>query len=124
MHIDLEWKGKSYTIPSDEAFDVGEKVEDVVTLVELQAMSAAPKFHKLARAYAVLLNHAGARVTPQEIHAAMLDQVKDYAAKGVRPNEVEAKQVIAARAVAMLITILMDGAPASDGDEGNSPAVS
>ena len=122
--IQLSWKGKTYIIPENEAFEVGEAIEDVITLSALQQMARDPKFHKLARAYAVMLNHVGVRATREDVHKEMMDEIKAIAkAGGVGTGK--AKQLVAANAVAALLAILMDGAPdAEEGDEGNSQAAS
>lgn len=107
--IKLEWAGKSYTIPEKDAFAVGELVEDVITLGEIPEMAKRPKFHKIARAYGEMLRFAGCKVQDQEIHSAMMAQVK--AAGGGD----EGAQIIATSAISALVEILMDGAP-QEGD--------
>jgi hypothetical protein len=110
--VELIWKGRAYRIAEDEAFAAGEALEDVVTLIELATWGRNMKFRKLARAYAALLNFAGAEVTPQEVHAEFMASVRT-AQKG-------GPEVFAVRAAATLMAILMDGAPpAPAGGAGN-----
>jgi hypothetical protein len=106
--ITLEWKGEEFTIGEHEAFELGERLEDIVTLAELAEMSARPKFRKLARCYAEMLNFAGARVTPNAVHSQMMNEIKVLDGKQ--------KTLMIAEAVGILLEILMDGAP-----EGEEP---
>jgi hypothetical protein len=108
--IALEWAGKQYTILETEAFAVGELVEDIITLGELPELARRPKFHKIARVYGEMLRFAGAKVTDQEVHSAMMSQVK--AAGG---GDMGA-QMIAGAAIEALVAILMDGAPQDEGE--------
>jgi len=120
--IVLEWAGRDYRIPDSRAFDLGERVEDIVTLSELGEMTARPKFHKIARVYGEMLRYAGAKVTDREVHSEMMAQVKQamtMVATGADKSDIEtkAKHQIAASAIATLVAILMDGAPSSGGEE-------
>ncbi len=105
--IAMEWGGKTYTILPSEAFVVGEEVEAIVTLAEIPEMVKNPRFRKLARVHGTMLRHAGADVTDQAIHAAMIEEVKN-------PTN---GQVLWAQALSALVAILMDGAPEADGAE-------
>jgi hypothetical protein len=117
--IALEWAGKKFTILESEAFAVGELVEDIITLGELPDLAKRPKFHKIARVYGEMLRFAGAKVTDQEIHSAMMAQVK--AAGGGD----DGAQIIAGAAISALVEILMDGAPQDDeGDTEKKSAAS
>lgn len=60
--VEMQWRGKEYTIPATQAFDAGEQVEDVVTLGEITSWGANVKTRKLAKAYGTLLRYAGAKV--------------------------------------------------------------
>ena len=74
--LKIEWKGETLTINENEAFEVGERIEEIVTLAELAEMGNKPKFHKLARCYAEMINFAGGNTTPREIHSEMMAQMK------------------------------------------------
>ena len=109
--IQIEWQGESFTIGEREAFELGERLEDIVTLAELAEMAQKPKFRKLARCYAEMLNFAGARVTPEKVYTKMMDEIK-----GLDGNK---KTMVVAEAIGTLIEILMDGAPeVSEPDDG------
>lgn len=109
--IDIEWKGEAYTISESQAFELGERIEEIVTLGELAEMASRPKFRKLAKCYAEIINFAGGRVTAAEIHSEMMDQIK--------AQNQDASALLAAEAIGTLIEILMDGAPQEEaGDEG------
>lgn len=102
-HIELEWQGEQFTISENEAFELGERLEDIVTLAELAEMASKPKFRKLARCYAEMLRFAGARVTPEQVHKQMMAEIKKL--------DGEKKTMMVAEAIGVLIEILMDGAP-------------
>ena len=107
--ITLKFKDESFTISESQAFEVGEVVEDVVTLPELAKWGESPKFFKLARAYGAMLRFAGCKVSDQEVHAEMMGQIRNAEDGG--------EEILAAQAVANLIAILMNGAPEEDDDE-------
>jgi len=108
MSIQLEWKGEKFVIADNEAFEVGEVIEEIVTLSELAEMSSKPKFRKLAKCFAAMINFAGGKVSPDTIHKEMMSEIK----KGGD----ETKNLIAISAINALIEILMDGAPVGEGD--------
>lgn len=104
----LQFRGATYTIPASRAFEVGERVEDIATLSEINEWSRAPKFHKIARCYGEMLRAAGCKVSDADVHSDMMAQIKSGAT--------EADGLIAANAVFALLAMLMDGAPEGDGD--------
>jgi hypothetical protein len=104
--ISMLWAGVSYEIRPTQAFRVGEKVEDILTLQDIANFATQPKMRKLARAYAVMLTEAGARVTNEEVFAEIM---KDAAA-GQNP---------AAEAISALVNLLTGDLPASG--EGDAP---
>lgn len=105
MQIEMTWKGRDYVVPEDRAFELGEQVEDIVTLVDLADLAARPKFRKIARVYGTMLRFAGAKCTDAEVHSAIMAEIKSGSDK----------QELATKAIAMMVAILMDGAPAGDG---------
>jgi hypothetical protein len=107
--ISIEWKGEEFTISENEAFALGERLEDIVALTELAEMSVRPKFFKLARCYAEMLNFAGARTTPEQVHSAMMAELKT--------SDEAKKQVMIATAIQTLLEILMDGAPEAEASD-------
>ena len=112
--IDIEWEGEHYTIPANKTFELGDRIEEVVTLTEISNMQNKPRLRKLAMAYAELLNFAGARVTPQDIFSKMMD--------GIKGLDEESTTEILESAIGTLLEILMDGAPEGDGsDDGKKP---
>jgi len=113
--IEIEWKGQPLIITESEAFEIGEVIEEVVTLGELADMGERPKFRKLARCYSLMINFAGGKSTPAEVHTMMMDQIK---------GDGKAKELLVAHAVGTLVEILMDGAPAGDGDTEKKDAPS
>jgi hypothetical protein len=118
--LELEWKGKPFTLNEDEAFRAADAVEDVVTVGELAAMRAdgnKMRFAKLAMAYAALLREAGAQAQDREVHSMFMEALKD--------ENSEDRTRIWLQAVDTLLMILMDGIPeaeASGGEKKDKPA--
>jgi hypothetical protein len=107
--INLEWQGQKFTIGEHEAFELGERLEDIVTLPELASMATNPKFRKLARCYSTMLSFAGARVTPEMVYSQMMSEIKSL--------DEDRKQLVVAEAISVLLEILMDGAPEGQGQD-------
>tara|TARA_R110000737_G_scaffold207328_1_gene225365 strand:+ start:84 stop:464 length:381 start_codon:yes stop_codon:yes gene_type:complete len=107
--IQISWGDDDFVIDADEAFELGEKIEDILTLAELSRMKSVPRFNKLARCYSIMINHAGGHATPREVHTAMMD--------GVKNGKPEVTRQIVADAASALIAVLMDGAPTIDPDD-------
>jgi hypothetical protein len=108
--ISIEWEGEEFTIDESEAFLLGERLEDIVTLPELALMAQRPKFRKLARCYAEMLNFAGARVSAEKVHTVMMKEIKSAGKAD--------QQIMVSTAIATLIEILMDGAPEDGQSDG------
>jgi hypothetical protein len=107
MQIEMEWKGRQYVVPENRAFELGEMVEDIITLAELPEFAARPKFRKIARVYGAMLRFAGAKCTDEEVHSAIMAEIKTGSER----------QELATRAITMLVDVLMDGAPTNGGAE-------
>ena len=69
----IEWEGKTYTIPEDEAFAAAEAVEEVVTLDELSKM----RLTKVAKGYSALLRHCGVVVSHEVVHKKLVQAMAD-----------------------------------------------
>jgi len=109
--IAIDWAGESYAIPEKDVFELGEQIEDIVSLSDLSKLAESPNFRRIARCYSVMINFAGGNVTPAEIHTAMMDQLKGA-------SDDDRLQVVTA-AISTLLELLMDGAP-NDLLEGGS----
>lgn len=122
MKITLKFQGEEYAIVESEVFDVCDQIESFVTIGELGEMFAdgrKMRFSVLARAFAVLLTTAGARVTPEELRKTFMAEIREK--KGAE------KVALAREALATLLYVLMDGAPTQEADpgpldEGGGPA--
>jgi len=71
--IRLQWAGSDYVIRANRVLGAIARIEDVVTLNELQRFGArgtAP-MAKIAMAYGAVLRYAGAKVTDEEVYAGM-----------------------------------------------------
>lgn len=71
--IELAWGGNTYTIPANRVLRVIAKIEEHVTISDLANGVAIP-FAKSAMAYAAVLRFAGARVTDDEVYAALWEE--------------------------------------------------
>ena len=71
--VTLGWKGKEYRIQPDRIMPLLARIEDVITLAELAACAERRTLPlaKIATAFAVALEHAGARVKAEDVYAAM-----------------------------------------------------
>lgn len=107
--ITIEFKGETLVIGESETFELGEQLEEITSLTELAEMGNKPKFHKLARCYAAMINFAGGNTTPKEIHSEMMEQIKSGDDSG---------DLMVAEAIGSLIAILMDGAPEVEESDG------
>lgn len=71
--VSFDWSGQKYHIPAHRVLGAIARVEDIITLQELQkygAKGTAP-LAKLSMAYGALLRYANAKVTDVEIYEAM-----------------------------------------------------
>lgn len=71
--VKLTWNGRDFVIPPDQVLPCIAKVEDVLTLAQLwRAMERqALPLAKLAQAYGMVLRHAGAVVSDEDVYAAL-----------------------------------------------------
>lgn len=78
------WNGESYSIPANKVLGAIARVEDIITLHELQRYSKkeSTPLAKLSMAYGVLLRYAGCRVSDVEIYEAM------FGSGNVKPDEI------------------------------------
>lgn len=75
--IHLGWKGQKYTIPAHRVMGAIKRIEDQITLGELQASASrgSLKLGRIAGAYAELLRYAGADgVTETDVYAGMFTE--------------------------------------------------
>jgi hypothetical protein len=75
--IHLGWAGQKYTIPAHRVMGAIKRIEDHVTLAELQrdAGRGTLRLGKMAAAYAEVLRYAGApAVTEGDVYAAMFGE--------------------------------------------------
>lgn len=71
--LSFEWAGKTYPLPANRVLGAIARIEDVITLNELQrhGQKGSTPLAKLAMAYGVLLRYAGAEVSDTDIYEAM-----------------------------------------------------
>jgi len=69
--VELEWKGKTYTIPPRRVLEAIARIEDHVTMEQLSSIAERPRLAQLSRAYAAALEVAGARVNADEVYEAL-----------------------------------------------------
>lgn len=101
--IVLNYRGQDYRVPANRAFQLGERVEDIVRVDEVATFRARPKFFKMSRAYGEMLRFAGCRISDEEIHA---DLMRDL----MTPGSVGDGDHAILAALDNLFTILTQGA--------------
>ncbi len=69
--IELEWKGKAYTIPPKRVLEAIAAMEDHITLAQLSSFGDQPQLAKLSRAFAAALRVAKVRVDADEVYEAL-----------------------------------------------------
>src|SRR5262245_53091087 len=74
--IELEWKGKTYTIPPKRVLEAIAAMEDHITLAQLSSFGEQPQLAKLSRAFAAALRVARANVDPDEVYEALFSDAR------------------------------------------------
>ena len=107
----LTWAGVEYSIPERRIFALGEAVEDVVTLTDIQGWHTRPQFRRMSRAYGTMLRFAGARVSDEEVFDAVV---------GPKAQADVASQAIVALLVALMGDRSGDEAAGAPGESSAS----
>lgn len=120
--ITLEWKGEVYVIPEKDVFDAVDDMENHVTLGSISADAQSLRMGRMAKAFSVLLKHAGAPdCEPQEVRKWMADSIKtmftNATKTGQMPTQDEVQSVFFGSVVHELSKILMDGAPDMEAEQ-------
>ena len=68
--ITLGFAGEEYTVKSNQVMKLIAMVEEVITLREL-SQDGGPRLTRLAEAYKVALNYAGADVTVEQVYESL-----------------------------------------------------
>ena len=68
--VQFSWDGEEYTVQADQVMGLIARIEEIITLQELTGKRGAP-FAKTAMGYGEALRYAGAKVSNEEIYAAM-----------------------------------------------------
>lgn len=110
-NIRFTWKGKELVIPESKAFEAGDAVEQIVTLADFHAWGGRVKFITLARAFAALAAVAGVRVTPQEVHREMMEEMARQTAAMMKGEAINREGVFAIAAMNALQAVLMQALP-------------
>jgi hypothetical protein len=111
--IPLEWEGKRYTVKPEQvltAIRLLEYMEPALTLQDLMRFRSAGKmpFGTLSEAFALILRHAGADVTPEQVYEGMFTG---------KSSEIQARAIAATTA---LLTLMIP--PASLAKAGKAKA--
>lgn len=95
--VELYWHEEKFIIPKNEVLGAIARVEEVITLNELQnyGKKNTVPMAKMSMAYGLLLRYAGCKVTDVEVYEAMFGQ-----GKGVK-SDVIAKTIVTL--IAMMI---------------------
>jgi len=96
--IEFEFLGKPYSIPAKRAFQIGEQIEEIISLAEIANWQARPRMFKLARAVSALIRFAGGRITDEAVMDAMM-----------QGDDAEAAQENAMAAISAVVTALTGG---------------
>lgn len=91
----LHWAGLDYTVPAKKMMGAIARIEDHVTLPELQAYGerGAVPLSRLAAAFASVLRYAGAKVADEDVYAAMFEGEEQQEAMAVSVNVLLAMMV-------------------------------
>lgn len=73
QEVKLRWGDEEFVVAPDRIMPLLAKIEDVITIGELQrsVTQAKPPIAKLAMAFGIALRHAGAKVTDDEVYEGM-----------------------------------------------------
>lgn len=103
-NLKLAFKGAEYVVPASKIFVIGEEIERHVPFSDLQQWSVkGPPVFLLARLYAQMLRHGGAKVTDWEVRQEMMATLSN--------PDGESQLATVVRAVADISRLLMMGAP-------------
>lgn len=104
--VRITWKDREYRIPPDQVMRCIAKIEDIITLTELQRYSEAKTipFAKIALAFGAVLRHAGAQVNDFEVYRAMFSEALDAEDK---PLDEGGKYLVAVEAVHKLMVLML-----------------
>lgn len=71
--IKLSWEGRTYVVPSNRVMGAIIRIEEVITLPELQSYLSrkAVPMARVASAFAAVLRYAGCLVEDEEVYAGM-----------------------------------------------------
>lgn len=71
--VEVVWNGETFTIPANRVLRCIADVEDELTLAQLSRylQSGNPPLAKLSRAFALVLRHAGAKASEDDVYAAL-----------------------------------------------------
>ena len=70
----LEWKGKTYVIPSNRMLGAVAEIEEHITVNEMVVSAfGRPSMVKISRAFGGLLRYAGCKVSDDEIYESIFD---------------------------------------------------
>lgn len=104
--ISIKFKGVTYTISENRAFQIGEQVEEIISLRDIATWQEKPRMFKLARAIGAMLRFAGAKAKDQEV----LDEL-------TTGDDASGAQSNATEAMSSLISLLTNGAQGGGGGD-------
>ena len=113
----LTWEGRQYTIPPTRILQCIAKIEEVITLVELNryVLAGTAPLARLAQAYGAVLRHAGANVADDEVYVAM------FSGSGQQERAAQANNTLL---LLMVPQSAIDKATPQEGTEGKAQATS
>jgi hypothetical protein len=112
--VSLTWQGNTYTIAPDRMMGAIGRIEDFITLVEIERYTqknATLPMAKLASAFAAVITYAGATdVTAEDVYSAMFTTKAD-----------DEGQAAAMRAVMVLLTMMVPPGSVANGAGNGTP---
>ena len=109
--INLTYRGITFSIPASRAFEIGEEVENIISLGEIQSWGNKVPFHRVARAYGAMLRFAGCRVENGEVLQSIMDNLAEVGLAKSKGTEIETLEIFYQTALGNLTLCLMGGAP-------------
>lgn len=123
--ISMTYRGITFTIPARRAFEIGEEVENIISLGEIQSWGNRVPFHRVARAYGAMLRFAGCKVENGEVLQSIMENLAEVGIAKANGADIESLEIFYQTALGSLTLCLMGGAPRSDAtpdDDVKTPA--
>ena len=112
--ISLTYRGVKFSIPATRAFQIGEEVEGIISLGEIEHWGNKVPFHRVARAYGAMLRFAGCKVENAEVLQSIMDNLSEVGAARAAGKDITDLEIFYQSALQSVSFCLMGGAPRSE----------